>query len=1068
MADNIFDEILGMPSAPSPMDTTAVTPTTGPSLLDLALATRQAGLPAGVEGLLAKQLVDAEAGRSRFGISSLPEPVATTPSLTAAEPESFFAPAQRQAGAFGRSLLDALTFGFGNEARAGLKSLFRGDEYIPIGGSPYDQALREEQLLAEQAAQEAPQASTLGTIAGLFGPAVVARVLRGGGAATALEAGAAAPSASLASKTDQILSKYYLGQTAAAQPTLKELAQIGAVQGALSGAGAAEPLPGQEDTLMTRARGAVGGGLTGALMTPALSKGLEAGIRGPAAAKSALQDILPASPLEEERLVGNLLRATGVREPEIVVGLRRLQETDNPLLPLPYEKIVPVGEQLPLFTGTTQETAKEWARKDFLSTITLGELTGNPNVMRLEEFAKQGKGIAASEFSRSIENANSAIKTHLDKIVKSGTPDEVYKAAKDSVTLIREAHTNALEQSKTLYDAFHTIAKKTEADIPVKVFQMVQSDKARLLGGLDRQVVTAIGALEDIAQTRVPTVEDIWQARSTILAIAKEEKDSIKGKFYGDLAKQLETSIVKSPARDSFSEAEKFYTDTILSRFAENKGLPSELLAQQYVGKQKTDYKIVSPDEIQKKLNENRTAMAAAANVLEGSKESKKLLNNLLQQKFSEFDALGTDWSARRNWIANNRSAFDGTDLRKSWKTTLDKADAYLQDVDELLTYKTRPAPAIRGKVDNLNLENADEAILAGEILEGTANSAGRAAIRQFLRDRTRQVIGRGLSSTQIGGGAVGVGLLGFATDNLLKGLTAGTALLALQPATNYLRSRLNTRVDRLNARLVRALTDPRYALDVLRSSAIENEKRALQPQRMNELVGTVQQALGIPGGRLAASLGSEIVGNALMPSAPAAKPAAPSAPTPAPIRSAPADNVFDKILGAASEAIIPKAEASPRKKPANSSIVQPGKKNQAEMEELSKYDPLTQAVAMAESRGRQSARSAAGAIGVMQLMPKSAKALGVDPRKMKENIAGGAKYLKQLQNRFGDRDLAIAAYNMGETRLARLMRLHDATTWQDLVAKADRLSKSNPDGVPGETIAYVRTVLGFLGRGGK
>lgn len=1067
MADNIFDEILGMPSAPSPMDTTAVTPTTGPSLLDLALATRQAGLPAGVEGLLAKQLVDAEAGRSRFGIPSLPEPVATTPSLTAAEPESFFAPAQRQAGAFGRSLLDALTFGFGSEARAGLKSLFRGDEYIPIGGSPYDQALREEQLLAEQAAQEAPQASTLGTIAGLFGPAVVARVLRGGGAATALEAGAAAPSASLASKTDQLLSKYYLGQAAAAQPTLKELAQIGAVQGALSGAGAAEPLPGQEDTLMTRARGAVGGGLTGALMTPTLGKGLEAAIRGPAAAKSALQDILPASPLEEERLVGNLLRATGVREPAIVQGLRGLQETKNPLLPLPYERIVAQGEQLPLLAATAEDAAIEAARREGLSTVTLGELTGNPNVMRLEEFAKQGKGIAASEFSRSIENANSAIKTHLDKIVKSGTPDEVYKAAKDSVTLIREAHTNALEQSKTLYDAFHTIAKKTEADIPVKVFQMVQSDKARLLGGLDRQVVTAIGALEDIAQTRVPTVEDIWQARSTILAIAKEEKDSIKGKFYGDLAKQLETSIVKSPARDSFSEAEKFYTDTILSRFAENKGLPSELLAEQYVGKQKTDYKIVSPDEIQKKLNQDRTAMAAAANALEGSKESKKLLNNLLQQKFSEFDALGTDWSARRNWIANNRSAFDGTDLRKSWKTTLDKADAYLQDVDELLTYKTRPAPAVRGKVDNLNLENADEAILAGEILEGTANSAGRAAIRQFLRDRTRQVIGRGIG-TAAGTTLLGSGLLGFLGGSAAAGLTAGSALLALAPAAAYFRNRLNTRVDRLNARLVRALTDPRYALDVLRSSAIENEKRALQPQRMNELVGTVQQALGIPGSRLAASLGSEIVGNALMPSAPAAKPAAPSAPTPAPIRSAPADNVFDKILGAASEAIIPKAEASPRKKPANSSILQPGKKNQAEMEELSKYDALTQAVAMAESRGRQSARSAAGAIGVMQLMPKSAKALGVDPRKMKENIAGGAKYLKQLQNRFGDRDLAIAAYNMGETRLARLMRLHDATTWQDLVAKADRLSKSNPDGVPGETIAYVRTVLGFLGRGGK
>ena len=75
----------------------------------------------------------------------------------------------------------------------------------------------------------------------------------------------------------------------------------------------------------------------------------------------------------------------------------------------------------------------------------------------------------------------------------------------------------------------------------------------------------------------------------------------------------------------------------------------------------------------------------------------------------------------------------------------------------------------------------------------------------------------------------------------------------------------------------------------------------------------------------------------------------------------------------------------------------------------------LVAAVAEAESSGNQSEVSDVGAVGVMQLMPDTAAALGVNPYDEKQNIEGGAHYLKQMLDTFGgDMKKAIAAYNAG------------------------------------------------------
>jgi soluble lytic murein transglycosylase-like protein len=104
---------------------------------------------------------------------------------------------------------------------------------------------------------------------------------------------------------------------------------------------------------------------------------------------------------------------------------------------------------------------------------------------------------------------------------------------------------------------------------------------------------------------------------------------------------------------------------------------------------------------------------------------------------------------------------------------------------------------------------------------------------------------------------------------------------------------------------------------------------------------------------------------------------------------------------------------------------------------------PLVEAVAWQESRFNQAAVSPKGALGVMQLMPATARRLGVDARDARANIEGGALYLSQMLQRFeGDIPRALAAYNAGPEAVQRY------------------------GGVPpyAETRAYVRAILARLG----
>jgi soluble lytic murein transglycosylase-like protein len=385
------------------------------------------------------------------------------------------------------------------------------------------------------------------------------------------------------------------------------------------------------------------------------------------------------------------------------------------------------------------------------------------------------------------------------------------------------------------------------------------------------------------------------------------------------------------------------------------------------------------------------------------------------------------------NWIRSKRAIYVDSPI---WPTIQE-----WENVLQKMAGKTELS-----KVPGLSAENIDVQArsliraLGGESAQQAATAAEASAVasaRNVARSNVTKLLGAGGVGALLASGLGGVGAAAGGA------LTAG-GLFALEAARA---ARVGRGTDLVAKSLTEALRDPAIALKYIQDAQQYGATRAAEIATQDAALRNVANAISGAGAPVGA-IGRSVFANELPP--------------------LPETAGLDEVKAREEELtnLIAQREATPTPAPTETPAVvetpaaesmQVGKQNISIPVGDEFAEPkLVKAVIQQESSGNPNAVSRKGAKGLMQLMPGTAKDMGVsDPFDPQQNVEGGSKYLaKQLED-FGDTRIALAAYNAGPQRIRNIIKKLESEELPVTTRNILRL-------VPTETKTYVQKVMNY------
>ena len=689
---------------------------------------------------------------------------------------------------------EGMTLGFGNELTAATMA--------PFSGKTYGELLDEQRRMAATR----PGAQLIGSLVGGIAPNILSGGV--GYARTVAQTGRTAPTLA-----EKVLLGTTTGELNAARkasgmvgtlekvPALTrmgELATIGAGQTALYGAGSAEPTADQtvSEALAQRAIGGVTGGAVGAAggsLLGALGVGVDKTIPfgkriyGKVGRTFGTQKM---SQREADTVVANTLESLGVTEGKIDDAITKQNTSSNPLA----------------------------------KTLTTDELIQEPQLSALRQVAEKSQsGTGPADFLAQEQKQMAILAQELAKVAAEPDPAKRAIVGDEIQRSIQERVVRAHKVGNALYEKIPGDVKLDKGTLSKDIEDLENVLYPEEKGRLSSRINQILGVLRKTGDTDATaglvkgpsvsseqvTARQLINARSALLEESRKLQaagNTDEALLAAEAAAVLHSKITSDPEiAKKFGRANEFWSnmwDTY------HKGYIKNL----------TDSTIISPETVAPTVASN---VASFEQFMRQTGYNVEQLQNVLGEKFAEFNKLGRDVDAKLNWIDNNLALFtdrevndliSNTPIGVKYRRTLEAAKQTLLYAKETFKAKaqSKNIAAYQPGLDTFASQDIPELATTAMSARASARSESakttEAAMRQFFRDKQRQTIGQAL--TGVGAGAVAGQTVAGPVGMLAGAITAGT--FALGRARKITKE--NETAALLNESLVAALRDPNRA----------------------------------------------------------------------------------------------------------------------------------------------------------------------------------------------------------------------------------------------------------------